>query len=112
MSTLALSWTYLYMAISLEIAGTYMIKLSEGFSHLTPSLCVLVCYGFSLWLMSLAVRRLDLGIAYAVWSGVGIIAITAIGVFVFNEPVSLKKIISIAVILAGVISLNLASVNG
>lgn len=111
MSALALSWTYLYMAISLEVAGTYSIKLSDGFSRPLPSLCVLAFYGVSFWLMSLAVRRLDLGIAYAVWSGIGIVIVTTIGVFLFKEPVSLRKIISIAIILIGVISLNLSPVN-
>lgn len=108
MSSFALSWFCLYTAIIFEVAGTCSIKLSEGFSSPVPSICVLLFYGVSFWLMSLAVRQLDLGIAYAVWSGVGIIAITLIGFFVFNEPVSYRKLISIAVILAGVVSINLA----
>jgi small multidrug resistance pump len=108
MSSFVLSWFYLYMAIICEVAGTCFIKLSEGFSSPVPSICVLLFYGFSFWLMSLAVRQIDLGIAYVVWSGVGIVAMTLIGFFVFNEPLSYRKIISIAVILAGVISINLA----
>lgn len=111
MSAITLSWVYLYLAISLEVVGTYSIKLSDGFSRPFPSLFVLAFYGVSFWLMSLAVRRLDLGIAYAVWSGIGIVIVTTIGVFFFKEPLSVRKVLSIAIILIGVISLNLSPVN-
>ncbi|WP_136799508.1 DMT family transporter [Desulfosediminicola ganghwensis] len=107
MSLTIVSWIYLYAAILLEVTGTYFIKLSEGFSRPLPSLCVLLFYGISFWLMSLAVRKIDLGIAYAIWSGIGITAITIIGTVIFKEPITIKKIISIGIIMIGVISLNL-----
>ncbi|MDD4731127.1 MAG: multidrug efflux SMR transporter [Desulfovibrio sp.] len=102
-------WGLLYLAIFLEVCGTVAIKLSDGFSRLVPSLLVLVFYCTSFWAMSLAVRKIDLGTAYAVWSGVGIVATSAIGFFFFHESVDMKKFLSIALIMIGVISLNLAS---
>lgn len=108
MSVSTVSWLYLYLAILFEVTGTYSIKLSEGFSKPLPSLCVLLFYCMSFWLMSLAVRKIDLGIAYAVWSGIGVTAITVIGVILFKEPVTLRKFVSIGIIMLGVISLNLS----
>jgi len=111
MSSSAICWLFLYGAIALEIAGTYSMKLSDGFAHAFPSLCVLLFYCSSICLMSLAVRRIDLGVAYAVWSGVGITGITIISVLAFEESLSYRKVISIAIIMLGVISLNLTPVN-
>ena len=102
------SWVLLYLAIALEIGGTYCIKLSDGFTRALPSLCVLALYGASFSAMSLAVRKIDLGVAYAVWSGVGIVATSAIGALAFHEAITARKAVSIAVILLGVVSLNLA----
>lgn len=103
------SWVLLYLAIALEVGGTLSIKLSQGFSRLVPSLCVIALYGASFTLLSIAVRKIDLGVAYAIWSGVGIIAITCIGFVFFNESINLRKVLSILVIIIGVVSLNLAS---
>ena len=103
------SWVLLYLAIALEVGGTLSIKLSQGFSRLVPSLCVIALYGASFTLLSIAVRKIDLGVAYAIWSGVGIIAITCIGFMFFNESINLRKVLSILVIIIGVVSLNLAS---
>lgn len=81
MSTITDSWLYLYGAIALEVAGTYSLKMSDGFSRILPSLCVVIFYCISFVLMSLAACRFDLGVVYVVWSGVGIIAIFVISVF-------------------------------
>lgn len=102
------SWVILYTAIALEISGTYAMKLSDGFTRITPSICVIILYCCSLCSMSIAIRKIDLGVAYAVWSGVGIIATSVIGATVFDEVVTARKAFSISVILLGVASLNLA----
>jgi len=103
------SWVLLYSAIVLEIGGTMAIKYSEGFSKLFPSTCVIGLYCASFYAMSLAVKKIELGVAYAIWSGVGIILTSALGVMLFNEEINLKKIVSIMIIMIGVISLNLTA---
>lgn len=111
MSLNTICWLSLYGAIGFEVAGTYSIKLSDGFSNPLPSVCVLLFYCTSFIMMSYAVRRIDLGVAYAIWSGIGIVAITGIGVFLFREPLTIRKMVSIVVIIIGVISLNLSPAN-
>lgn len=103
-----MKWFLLLLAILFEVAGTTAMKLSAGFSKLLPSLSVFVCYGASLTLLTLTLRRLDVSVAYAVWSGVGTALITLIGFVYFAEAVSPLKVVSILLIIAGVIGLNLA----
>ncbi|QJT09521.1 DMT family transporter [Oceanidesulfovibrio marinus] len=102
-------WVQLYSAIMLELGGTMAIKYSQGFSRLIPSICVIGLYSASFYFMSQAVKKIELGVAYAVWSGVGIVATSVLGVLLFHESITLRKFISIAVILIGVVSLNLAT---
>ena len=105
------NWCLLYAAIALEIGGTYAIKLSDGFTRPLPSLCVIGLYCASFSAMSVAVRKIDLGVAYAVWSGVGIVATSIIGALAFHEILTARKAVSIIIILLGVVSLNLAPVK-
>jgi len=112
MASLALlknSWVLLYSAILLEVGGTMAIKYSEGFTKFTPSACVICLYCTSFYAMSLAVKKIELGVAYAIWSGVGIVATSALGVLLFHEGINPKKLLSIVIIMIGVISLNLTS---
>ncbi|MBG0790058.1 MAG: multidrug efflux SMR transporter [Desulfovibrionaceae bacterium] len=103
------SWVLLYSAILLEVGGTLAIKYSEGFTRLAPSACVVGLYCASFYAMSLAVKKIELGVAYAVWSGVGIVATSALGALLFHEGINPRKLISIAIIMIGVVSLNLTS---
>ncbi|MDD3311224.1 multidrug efflux SMR transporter [Pseudodesulfovibrio sp.] len=102
-------WVQLYSAIALELGGTLAVKYSEGFSRLIPSACVIGLYSASFFIMSQAVKKIELGVAYAIWSGVGIIATSVLGVILFNESITLRKFISVAIILVGVVSLNLTA---
>jgi len=102
-------WALLYSAIVLEIGGTMAIKYSEGFSKLFPSACVIGLYCASFYAMSLAVKKIELGVAYAIWSGVGIVLTSALGMILFNETINPKKFASIMVIMIGVIALNLTA---
>lgn len=102
-----MSWFFLFLAIGFEISGTTCMKLSEGFTKMLPSVFVFVLYGFSLAALTLALKRIDLGIAYAVWSGLGTALIATIGIVVFGEPASYQKLIWLAVIIVGVVGLNL-----
>lgn len=102
-----LYWLCLILAILLEVAGTTAMKLSEGFTRLVPSIALFVLYLGSFGLLTLALKQIPVTIAYAVWSGVGSVLIVLIGVMIFKETMSPIKIGSIALIIVGVIGLNL-----
>jgi small multidrug resistance pump len=101
------SWLYLIGAILCEVSGTTCMKLSEGFSKWIPSVFIFVFYSCSFSLMTLAIKQLEVSIVYAIWSGIGMALITAIGVFVFHESASWLKLVSIVLIMVGIIGLNL-----
>ena len=98
---------YLMLAIIAEVMGTTCVKLSGGFARLVPSVLIFVFYGLSLGFLSLALKKVDLGVAYAVWSGVGIAFIASVGVLWFREPVTAMKMVSLGLIVAGVAGLNM-----
>ncbi len=104
-------WLYLVGAITLEVAGTTSMKLSEGFSKLTPSILIFVFYALSFALLTLALKTIDISIAYAVWSGLGTALIAVIGFAYFKEMVTLLKIASIVLIIIGVVGLNMAGLR-
>jgi small multidrug resistance pump len=101
-----MAWLYLVAAIVTEVIGTTSMKFSEGFSKLTPSILVFLFYGLSLVALTLALKRIDVSVAYAVWSGLGTAMIAAIGLLIFKEPLTLVKMLSLLCIIAGVIGLN------
>ncbi|NPC91839.1 multidrug efflux SMR transporter [Bacillus sp. WMMC1349] len=101
-----MQWLYLFLAILFETAGTISMKLSNGFSKLFPSILLLVFYVASLIFLTLTLKTMDISIAYAVWSGMGIVFISIIGFLYFNESISLLKVVAITLIIAGVVMLN------
>jgi len=103
-----LSILYLAAAIVLEICGTTLLKLSQGFTRLGPAGAVVLCYAASFVLLSLALRVIDLSIAYALWSGVGTAIVAAIGIVWFGEPAGVWKLLSLALIVLGVAGLHLS----
>jgi len=103
-----MTWLYLALAILLEVSGTTCMKLSEGFTKVVPSILLFVFYTLSFGMLTLVLKRLDVSIAYAVWSGVGTALIAAIGVLWFKEPATALKLISIGLIIIGVVGLNLS----
>lgn len=102
-------WLYLFAAIAFEISGTTCMKLSDGFTRLWPSLGIFVFYTSSITCLTLAVKVIDISIAYAIWSAVGIAVIAAIGVLIFHEPITPARTFFLALIIAGVIGLKLHS---
>lgn len=82
------------------------MKLSQGFSRPLPSVLLFVFYGMSFTLMTIAVKKIDMSVSYAIWSGVGTALIALIGIGWFKEPLTARKIVSIALIVAGVFGLN------
>jgi small multidrug resistance pump len=103
-----MSIVYLAAAIVLEICGTISLKLSDGFSRMGPSSAVVVCYVASFALLSLALRGVELSIAYAVWSGAGTAVVAAIGIIWFGESAGGWKLICLALIVLGVAGLHLS----
>ena len=103
-----MSWIFLAAAIFFEVAGTTFLKLSNGFSRLVPVIFMLVFYITSLLLLSLVLKKIEVGIAYAIWSGVGTATITLIGIVFFSESINILKIGGIILVIAGVTILNLA----
>jgi small multidrug resistance pump len=101
-----LHWLCLAGAILLEIGGTTSMKLSQGFSRALPSVLIFVFYALSFALMTIAVKRIDMSVSDAIWSGVGTALIAVIGVVWFRESLTAVQIASIVLIIAGVIGLR------
>jgi len=101
-----MSWFYLILGIILEVSGTTCMKLSQGFTHLWPSVLMFILYGLGFTSVNLAFAKIDVSIGYAVWSGVGTILIASVGIVWFKEPISALKIISLGLIIVGVIGLK------
>ena len=106
------AWLPLALAIVAEVIGTSALKASAGFSRLWPSLVVIAGYGTAFYFLSLALRQIPVGIAYAVWSGVGTVLITLIGVLAFRQKIDAAGMLGIALIITGVLVLNLWSRSG
>ena len=101
-----LYWLFLFIAIILEVGGTTSMKLAKGFSNIIPSILVFLFYGTSLIFLTLALRRLHMSLAYAIWAGIGTALITLISYLYFQEPLTNLKLISLALIIFGVIGLS------
>ena len=101
-------WLYLTIAIVSEVAGTTSMKLSAGFTKATPSVLMWLFYGVCFYFLTLALKKVDVSVAYAIWSGVGTALIATVGVLYFREPISMLKVAGIVAIIGGVIALNLS----
>lgn len=107
--TINQAWAVLSVAILFEVAGTTCMRLSEGFTRLTPSVLIFVFYAISFMLNTLVTRVLGLSVVYAVWSGVGTVLTALIGYLYFKEPATALKLASAGLIVIGVIGLHTAS---
>ncbi|SPU67187.1 SMR family small multidrug resistance protein [Brucella neotomae] len=101
-------YTFLAIAIFSEVIGTLSLKASEGFSRLGPSI-VVVAYGLAFYFLSLTLKTIPVGVAYAIWSGVGVTLVALIGWLVFGQKLDLPAIVGMGLIIAGLIVLNLLS---
>lgn len=100
---------YLTMAIVAEVIATTMLKASEGFTRLWPSLLVVLGYGVAFWGLSMVVKSMPLGIVYAIWSGMGIVLVSVAAVFVYQQKLDWPAIVGMGLIIAGVLVINLLS---
>lgn len=103
------NWLLLTLAIVLEVIGTSALKVSDGFTRPGPSLVVAASYGGAFYLLALVLRSIPVGIAYAIWSGIGIVLICLIGWLLFGQKLDLPAIVGIGLIVAGVLVINLVS---
>ncbi len=101
-------WLWLFLAISLEVAATILMKYSDGFTRLGPTVGMLILYGLSLAPLARVLKQLEVGAVYAIWSALGTAAVALIGMVLFHEPASGLKVFSIGLIIAGVVCLNLS----
>lgn len=101
-------WMLLILSICMEVTGTSCIKMSAGFTKLLPTVGVFVLYGLSFWGLAVVVKNIDLSTAYAVWSGLGTALVALVGIMFFGDHVTGLKVLSIGLIIAGVIGLNMA----
>ena len=104
-----MAWVYLTIAGVFEIGWAVGLKYSEGFSKPVPSLLTIVAMGFSLWLLSLAMRTIPVGTAYAVWTGIGAIGVALLGIMLFGESREFLRIACLFLIIAGIIGLKVVS---
>jgi small multidrug resistance pump len=106
-----LAWIYLSAAIASEVVGTLFLRFTDGFTRPAPSILVIATYAVSLWLTALALRQLEISLAYAVWSGIGTAAVAVIGMAAMGETVNALKLASIVLVIGGVVGLNLSGAN-
>ncbi|MCA1851868.1 MAG: multidrug efflux SMR transporter [Beggiatoa sp.] len=99
-------WLYLAAAILFEVAGTTSMKLAQGFTRPLPSVLIFVFYALAFVALTLTLKKMDISVAYSVWSGVGTALIAAIGIFWFQEPLTPVRLACIALIVIGVVGLN------
>lgn len=104
-----MSWLYLAIAILAEVVATSALKAADGFTRLAPSIVVVTGYCTSFYFLSLALRGVPVGVAYAVWSGVGIVLISIIGWGLHGQKLDAAAIAGMALIVAGVVVLNVFS---
>lgn len=101
------AYLFLLMAITSEIFGTSMLKASAGFTKLYPSIATVVGFGVAFYSLSLSLQQIPLGVAYAIWSGVGTVVTAIIGIVIWKETASLTTVLGIVLIVAGVVVINL-----
>ncbi len=106
-----MSWIYLILAIFFELCGTVLMKLSYGLTKVAPAIGMFVSYALCFWFLSLALKQIEVSVAYAIWSAVGIVIISVIGIAFFHETINTLKVVSILLIVAGVIGLNISGLK-
>ena len=105
-------WLYLSIAILAEVIATSSLKAAEGFTRLIPSLIVVFGYGTAFYFLSLALRTMQVGTAYAIWSGVGTVIISIVAWLLYNQKLDAPSILGMALIISGVIIIKFLSPQG
>ena len=106
-----MAWVYLAIAGLFECGWAIGIKYTDGFTKLVPSLLTIAAMIISIWLLSLAMKTIPIGTAYAVWSGIGAIGVAVLGMIFFNDSKDIIRILCLLLIFAGIVGLKLVSVT-
>jgi small multidrug resistance pump len=106
-----MAYVFLLAAIAAEVVGTSLLKATDGFTRLWPTVACLTSYAISFVALSQAVKGMSVGVVYALWSALGTAAIVAIGAVFLGEPITLIKVVGISLIIAGVVTLNLGGAH-
>jgi small multidrug resistance pump len=101
-----MNWLYLSLAILSEVLGTMLIRASNGFTKLIPTLALVLFYVLSYFFFNLSLKKIELGTAYAIWSGLGTALLAGVGIIFFREQLTAERVIAIVLIIAGVCILN------
>lgn len=104
-----MAWTYLAVAGLFEIGWAIGLKYSDGFSKPVASILTVVAMGFSLWLLSVAMKSIPVGTAYAVWTGIGAVGVAVLGMVLFGESREILRVFCLFLIIAGIIGLKVVS---
>lgn len=104
-----MSYLYLAIAIIAEVAGTTALKASDGFTKLSPSIAVVIGYGVAFYFLALVLKHIPVGMAYAIWSGAGIVLISLVGFVLFDQRLDAPALIGIAFIITGIAIMQLYS---
>ena len=104
-----MQWIYLVLAGIFEVTCAVAMKISNGFTVVLPSVITVIGYILSAVFLAVALKQLPLGTAYAMWTGFGIVGTTVLGVFLFNEKLSVPQVICVSMIVIGIVGLKLLS---
>jgi small multidrug resistance pump len=103
------AWVLLGISVASEVVGTIALKQSDGFARLAPALLAGACYVLAVWLMSVSMKQLEMGVTYAVWAGSGTALTALLGIAVFDESTNLPKLAGLAFVVAGLALMGLGS---
>lgn len=102
-----MAWLFLAIAIGAEITATTALKYSNGFAKMGPTIIVIAGYSIAFFMLGQALKTMDVGIAYAIWAGLGTAIVAVIGIVLLGEPISAMKVLGIAMVIGGVVALNI-----
>ena len=104
-----ITWAALLGAIGFEVMGTTLLQASQQFTRPWPTAGLALCYGLAFYLLTIALKQMPVGLAYAIWSGLGVVLISIIGLFLFKQKLDVPAIIGLALIIGGVVVINVFS---
>lgn len=106
-----MAWVYLVVAGFFECGWAIGLKYTEGFTRVWPSVFTVLAMGISFWLLSIAMKTIPVGTAYAVWTGIGAVGVAILGMILFDEPKDILRVLSLLLIIGGIIGLKVSSAS-
>ncbi|MBB4798520.1 small multidrug resistance pump [Brevundimonas bullata] len=103
------TWAALLGAIGFEVLGTTLLQQSQQFTKPWPTAGLALCYGAAFYLLTIALKQMPVGLAYAIWSGLGVVLISLIGLFLFKQKLDVPAVVGLVMIVGGVVVINVFS---